>query len=172
MPDDDLWRWKALVRQRADRDRRALSVDVVDELACHLSDHGRQRKRAAVLDPWHLSELVTRRTMAHRHPRGISLSRREGRRRTAAHPHAPEGELTSILARWAVNLLQRPRWTTRGTQRLAAIASDGNVSRLTQLEGMRGRLGYYFSADARYLYFTWYEDEGDIWVMDVANNDR
>jgi serine/threonine protein kinase len=45
---------------------------------------------------------------------------------------------------------------------------DGTVSRLTRLEGRSGVLGYYFSADARYLYFIWYEPEGDIWVMDVA----
>ena len=48
---------------------------------------------------------------------------------------------------------------------------DGTMSRLTRLEGVRGRLGSYFSADARYLYFTWNEDEGDIWVMDVAADD-
>src|SRR5215203_828527 len=38
MRDRDLGEWKALVRQRADRERRDLSVDVVDELACHLAD--------------------------------------------------------------------------------------------------------------------------------------
>ena len=38
MRDRDLRQWKALVRQRADRERRELSVDVVDELACHLAD--------------------------------------------------------------------------------------------------------------------------------------
>ena len=38
MRDRDLRHWKALVRQRADRERRELSVDVVDELACHLAD--------------------------------------------------------------------------------------------------------------------------------------
>jgi putative ABC transport system permease protein len=38
MPDRDLRQWKALVRQRADRERRELSADVVDELACHLAD--------------------------------------------------------------------------------------------------------------------------------------
>jgi Tol biopolymer transport system component len=46
----------------------------------------------------------------------------------------------------------------------------GKVSRLTKLEGRRGRLGYIFSVDARYLYLTWYEDEGDIWVMDVVSD--
>jgi Tol biopolymer transport system component len=46
---------------------------------------------------------------------------------------------------------------------------DGTISRLTALQGRRGRLGYFFAADARYLYVTWYEDESDIWVMDVTN---
>jgi Tol biopolymer transport system component len=46
----------------------------------------------------------------------------------------------------------------------------GTISRLTTLEGVRGHLGSYFSADARYLYFIWREDEGDIWVMDVASD--
>jgi Tol biopolymer transport system component len=46
--------------------------------------------------------------------------------------------------------------------------ADGAISRLTRLEGRRGLLGYYFAADARYLYVVWREDDGDIWVMDVA----
>lgn len=45
--------------------------------------------------------------------------------------------------------------------------ANGGVRQLTQLEGRRGRLGN-FTADARHLYFTWREDVGDIWVMDVA----
>ena len=48
--------------------------------------------------------------------------------------------------------------------------ADGAISRLTRLEGRRGRLGYYFAADARYLYVIWCEDDGDIWVMDVVPN--
>jgi hypothetical protein len=46
--------------------------------------------------------------------------------------------------------------------------ADRAISRLTALEGQHGYLGTYFAADARYLYFTWSEDEDDIWVMDVA----
>jgi putative ABC transport system permease protein len=38
MRDRDLRQWKALVWQRADRESRELSVDVVDELASHLAD--------------------------------------------------------------------------------------------------------------------------------------
>jgi Tol biopolymer transport system component len=47
----------------------------------------------------------------------------------------------------------------------------GKVSRLTQLAGRRGYLGYSFATDGRYLYFTWSEDVGDIWVMDVVAHD-
>ena len=46
--------------------------------------------------------------------------------------------------------------------------ADGGISRLTKLAGQRGRLGYYFAADASSLFFTWYEDDSDIWVMDVG----
>ena len=38
MRDRDLRQWKALVRERANREWRELSLDVVDELACHLAD--------------------------------------------------------------------------------------------------------------------------------------
>ena len=44
------------------------------------------------------------------------------------------------------------------------MGTDGEVP----LDGQRGYLGSNFAADARYLYFTWSEDEGDIWVKDVA----
>ena len=47
---------------------------------------------------------------------------------------------------------------------------DGKVSRLTKLDGRRGNIGSAFSTDDRYLYFTWREDDGDIWVMDVVND--
>ena len=50
--------------------------------------------------------------------------------------------------------------------------NDGKISRVTQLQGRRGRLGYVFSVDAQYLYLTWHEDEGDIWVMDVVPDSR
>jgi Tol biopolymer transport system component len=49
------------------------------------------------------------------------------------------------------------------------LSLDGGlVSRLTKLEGRRGALGAVFATDGRYLYFTWREDDGDIWVMDVV----
>jgi TolB protein len=50
--------------------------------------------------------------------------------------------------------------------------ADGKISRLTKLDDRRGRLGYMFAADGRYLYFIWKEDDGDIWVMDVVQDVR
>jgi Tol biopolymer transport system component/predicted Ser/Thr protein kinase len=44
----------------------------------------------------------------------------------------------------------------------------GQISRLTALAGPRGQIGYSFATDDRNVYFTWREDEGDIWVMDVV----
>jgi len=49
---------------------------------------------------------------------------------------------------------------------------DGKTTRLTRLEGRRGSIGYRYSFDDRYFYFTWFEHEGDIWVMNVATDDR
>ena len=60
----------------------------------------------------------------------------------------------------------------RASQAWKLSLSDGKISRLTQLEGRRGRLGYIASSDDRYMYFTWYEDDGDIWVMDVAKTGK
>ena len=39
---------------------------------------------------------------------------------------------------------------------------------LTDLRGRRGELGENFASDEKSLYFLWREDDGDIWVMDVA----
>lgn len=52
------------------------------------------------------------------------------------------------------------------------LLRDGTTTKLTQLENRRGAIGYSFSADDRYLYFTWRENESDIWVTNVATDDR
>jgi Tol biopolymer transport system component len=49
---------------------------------------------------------------------------------------------------------------------------NGKVFRLTRLEGRRGNIGPNFATDGHHLYFTWREDDGDIWVMDVATDAR
>jgi hypothetical protein len=54
----------------------------------------------------------------------------------------------------------------QGVWKLSSV--DGKVSRLTKLDGRRGNIGYVFATDGRYLYFTWNDDDGDIWVMDVV----
>jgi serine/threonine protein kinase len=49
------------------------------------------------------------------------------------------------------------------------VALDtGTFHQVTRLEGRHGRVGYIFAVDDRYVYIVWREDEGDIWVMDVA----
>ncbi len=48
-------------------------------------------------------------------------------------------------------------------------ATGGGERRLTDLVGKRGELGILsLTTDGRYLYFSWEEDTGDIWVMDVV----
>ncbi len=60
----------------------------------------------------------------------------------------------------------------QANQDLWKLSLDGGrVSRLTKLEGRRGTLGQGFTTDGRYLYFTWREDDGDIWVMDVVTDE-
>jgi Tol biopolymer transport system component len=39
--------------------------------------------------------------------------------------------------------------------------------RLTDFVGKRGSLDTLVDTDGEFLYFTWREDEGDLWVMDV-----
>ena len=43
---------------------------------------------------------------------------------------------------------------------------------MTAFEGRRGSVtGYAYATDDQYLYFTWEEDLGDIWVMDVVTDE-
>jgi Tol biopolymer transport system component len=73
----------------------------------------------------------------------------------------------------------RPIWDPAGTrlffstpgpdQRVYSIAEDGTGERVVaSFTGRRGVLGpNSLSTDGHYLYFTWEEDLGDIWTMDV-----
>ncbi len=50
---------------------------------------------------------------------------------------------------------------------------DGTEQPVTGLTGRRGALGpVALATDGEYLYFTWAEDLGDVWVMDVAEGGR
>ena len=41
---------------------------------------------------------------------------------------------------------------------------------MTAFTGRRGDLGTYaLTTDGDYLYFTWQDDLGDLWVMNVVN---
>ena len=47
---------------------------------------------------------------------------------------------------------------------------EGTEYPLTDLTGRPGQPGPALDADGEYLYFTWQEDLGDIWVMDVVGD--
>jgi TolB protein len=54
----------------------------------------------------------------------------------------------------------------------ALSPEDGSERPMTDLSARPGRLGAIaLATDGRFLYFTWEEDLGDIWVMDVVRND-
>ena len=46
---------------------------------------------------------------------------------------------------------------------------DGVEEPFTDLSGRRGRLGELaLATDDQYVYFTWEDDIGDIWIMDFV----
>ena len=47
---------------------------------------------------------------------------------------------------------------------------NGAEKPLTDLTGRRGGLGMTIATDGKFLYFSWEEDLGDIWVMDVVTD--
>jgi TolB protein len=86
-----------------------------------------------------------------------------------------EPELLTRGPGWA------PRWSRDGAHIFFPGSDErtGNLWRfsfntrsehpVTSLSGKRGRLGIMQpDTDGRYLYFTWRDDVGDIWVMDVV----
>ena len=55
----------------------------------------------------------------------------------------------------------------------AVSVEDKRRAPVTDLSGRRGRLGdLALATDGTYLYFTWHEDKGDIWVMDVVTEEE
>ena len=54
----------------------------------------------------------------------------------------------------------------------AFATQDGRETRLTDLQDRRGQLtSINLETDGRYVYFTWVETEGDIWVADFLVNE-
>ncbi|MBI4553534.1 MAG: serine/threonine-protein kinase [Candidatus Latescibacteria bacterium] len=48
------------------------------------------------------------------------------------------------------------------------VSLEGRIEQpMTDLVGKTGSLGYALATDGHYLYFTWEEEIGDLWVMDV-----
>jgi TolB protein len=70
--------------------------------------------------------------------------------------------------RWAPDgeVLYFPKYSTMAHWALSV--KSGGVRRVTDLVGPRGNLGMGLATDGAYLYFTWSEEIGDIWVMDVV----
>ena len=61
----------------------------------------------------------------------------------------------------------------RGPDDLWALTlEDGTERRVTRFSQKAGSLGDYLAAGEGYLYFTWRNDVGDIWVMDVVTDDK
>jgi len=53
----------------------------------------------------------------------------------------------------------------------AKLHDDGREYPVTDFEGHRGNLGWDLATEGRFLYFTWGESLGDIWVMDVVTDE-
>ena len=54
----------------------------------------------------------------------------------------------------------------------ALSLEEGSEYPMTDLAGRRGTLGWGVATDGQFLYFTWAEETGDIWVMDVTEESR
>ena len=74
------------------------------------------------------------------------------------------------MARWSPD--GKVLYFTGGEERAgnlwALSPEDGSEFPVTDLVGRSGTLGYALGTDGQYLYFTWWEDLGDLWVMDVV----
>jgi len=58
---------------------------------------------------------------------------------------------------------------TRDNQITALDLDSGEQRAVTDLTGRPGRMGYPCSADGEQVWFTWFEERGDLWVMDVED---
>jgi len=75
---------------------------------------------------------------------------------------------SAVVTRRKANLHERRRTTRRN---FFVVSRDGSGERaITDFAGRRGTAGANaLATDGAYLYFTWEEDEGDLWVMDVRD---
>lgn len=69
-------------------------------------------------------------------------------------------------ARWSLD--GNALYYVRDDNLWTVTLEDGREFPLTDLVGRPGQLGPHLATDGDYLYFTWAEALGDIWVMDVV----
>ena len=77
-------------------------------------------------------------------------------------------------ARWAPDSQQvYLRRTTEGQMNVWVVSlANGAARQVTDLSDNRpGALRGRFATDGDYVYFTWVQNKGDIWVMDVVQDD-
>jgi Tol biopolymer transport system component len=86
---------------------------------------------------------------------------------------AEGGEAESFVDGWS------PKWSTDAKQMYFAARREGRANlfgretgakaerQLTDFVGKPGFLDSLADTDGEFLYFTWREDHGDLWVMDV-----
>jgi len=147
MPDRELRHWKSLVRERADREWRELSLEVVDELACHLADlyaaalrgsSTEPEARQAALDALNAASFLelSKRPRARRSPVGIVHDLRIAARQLLATPVVTAvavlslalgiGANTAIFS--LVNSLSLRALPVKDPQRLAILDAQDNGS--------------------------------------------
>ena len=59
----------------------------------------------------------------------------------------------------------------RASQIWSVALESGEEHSLANLSDRRGHLGIGLATDGEYIYFTWNDDIGDIWVMDVVTDE-
>jgi Tol biopolymer transport system component len=62
-------------------------------------------------------------------------------------------------------------WPATAGNIWAKALDDGTEYPVTDLAGRPGELGWDMDTDNEYLYFTWFDETGDIWVMDVMQDE-
>ena len=62
-------------------------------------------------------------------------------------------------------------WLERAGNLWTLSPENGREFPMTDFVGRRGTLGWGKATDGKYVYFTWWEDLGDIWVMDVVTDE-
>ena len=72
--------------------------------------------------------------------------------------------------RWSSDKTQI--YFVRGLRNFWSLSvTDGAIRQLTDFRSRYGRLGRDFATDGEYFYYTWVEETGDIWVMDVETGE-